>query len=424
MSDPNSTLATARGNAVHLARLIIPRREQTRLWCRDLADGTATALIEVQVLATEVLLSEHLVSWDSLLDRMRADDEFGVALAIALARQNGDAVVLTQPTDSQLTELWRWLDARWSSQTDTFGSGFLSEDERVRNWRNSIVAELQQRATPGALAALAGLVASHPDNYRLQTALAEAEARDHEENWQGVQVAELTALLANARRTLVNDDDALHRAVLRSLDRFADRMGNIGQTLWNETRPAPSTTAASPKVWRPKYESDVSAALHDHLVQDFGDQLVVNREVLVRQTTSTGPGLSVDVLPTATQTATGRRLPSCPIEVKGNWNPDLLTDLQTQLVEDYLPATGATRGVYVCAWFDTEHWDDLADSRRRTAVRRDRDQVLLDLERAAEAASQSGNFDVTAVIVDIPRPTPSSRAGTRPSALGAPSGPR
>ena len=188
-------------------------------------------------------------------------------------------------------------------------------------------------------------------------------------------------------------------------------MRDIGQTLWNETRPAPS--AANPtKVWNPKYEPDVSAALRDHLAQEFGEQLVVNREVLVKQTTSKGHGLSVDVLPTATEAAGGPRLPSCPIEVKGCWNIDLLTDLQAQLVTDYLPATGATRGVYVCAWFPTEQWDDLADSRRKKAAARDRDQVVQSLTHAAQAASQSGEVEVTAVVIDIPRPTPSSRAGS------------
>jgi len=410
-NDLRIRLSTARGNAAHLGRFLARRREQTRVWLRDLADGTTAAPIEARVLATEVLPTAGLLGWDDILADMQGDEDFGVALAVALARQRGDEVALPQLTDLQLTELWWWLDERWSSQTDTLTDGFVSDDQHVRDWRNGIVAELQARATPDALAALARLVASRPDDYRLKAALADAEARDHDENWQGVKVAELTALLANARRTLVNDDDALYGAVLTSLDRFAARMHDIGQTLWNETRPALSAAGAT-KVWNPKYEPDVSAALRDHLAQEFGEQLVVNREVLVKQTTSKGNGLSVDVLPTATEAAAGRRLPSCPIEVKGCWNADLLTDLQAQLVTDYLPATGATRGVYVCAWFATEHWDDLADSRRKKAAARDRDQVVRSLTGAAQAASQSGEVDVTAVVIDIPRPTPSSRAGS------------
>jgi hypothetical protein len=407
-------LATARGSFGELASFLALRRDQTRAWLRDLADGTTGTAsdvdVEGRVLATEVLLAAGLLEWDHVLAGMQTDEDFGVALAVALARQRGEDVALPHLTEGQLTELWWWLDTRWSSQTDTLTDGFVSDEQHVRDWRNGIVAELQSRATPDALAALAKLADSHPDDHRLRAALADAEARDHDDSWRGIEVAQLTALLANARRTLIHDDDALYRAVLASLDRFAARMRDIGQTLWNETRPAPSAAGTTTKVWNPKYEPDVSAALRDHLTQEFGEQLVVNREVLVKQTTSKGHGLSVDVLPTATETAAGRVLPSCPIEVKGCWNSGLLTDLQDQLVADYLPATGATRGVYVCAWFPTEQWDDRADSRRSTAAACDRNDVERTLADAARVASEFGDIQVNALVIDIPRPTPSARA--------------
>ena len=222
---------------------------------------------------------------------------------------------------------------------------------------------------------------------------------------------ELTALLTNTRRTLVNDDDDLYRAVLTSLDRFADRLRSNGETLWNETRPA-SDADTGKKVWNPKYEPALSAALRDHLTQEFGDQLVVNREVLVKPTTSKGHGLSVDVLPTATEASEGSHLPSCPIEVKGCWNAGLLTDLQAQLVDDYLPATQATRGIYVCGWFPLEQWDDLADPRRKTAATRQRDEVAAALTEAAHTASAAGDVEVAAVIIDVPRPAPSQRTAS------------
>jgi hypothetical protein len=413
-SDLRSRLSIARGNATFLGTFLAPRHDPTRSWLRDLADGTTTAGLEVRVLATEVLLTAGLLGWDEILTGLQGDEQYGRALAIGLARRRGNDEVASQLTDAQLTELWWWLDARWSSQTDTFEDGFVSDDQHVREWRNGIVAELQARATSQALAALARLLASRPDNYRLQAAHADAETRDHDEGWRGVQVAELTALLDNARRTLVHDDDALYRAVLASLDRFAARMDDIGQTLWNETRPQSATGDGTAKVWNPKYESDVSAALRDHLQQEFGEQLVVNREVLVKQTSSKGHGLAVDVLPTGTDSSGGSRLPSCPIEVKGCWNADLLTDLDAQLVADYLPAADATRGVYVCAWFPAEQWDDLADSRRAKAAGRDREQVVQALTEQAQAASQAGGVEVTAVVIDVPRPTRSSREASNP----------
>lgn len=413
-SDLRSRLSIARGNGTVLGTFLAPRNDPTRTWLHGLAVGTITAPVEVRVLASEMLLAAGLLGWDDILPGLQGDETYGRALAIALASRRGNDEVVLRLTDTQLAELWWWLDARWSSQSDTFEDGFVSDDQQVRNWRNTIVAELQGRATPQALAALARLLASRPDDYRLQAALADAETRDRDEGWRGVEVAELTALLDNARRTLVHDDDALYRAVLASLDRFAARMHDIGQTLWNETRPKPAPGDGATKVWNPKYESDVSAALRDHLQQEFGEQLVVNREVLVRQTSSKGHGLAVDVMPTGTDTSGGTRLPTCPIEVKGCWNPDLLTDLGAQLVADYLPAARATRGVYVCAWFPLEQWDDLADSRRPQAAGRDRDQIAKALRDQAQESSQSGGVEVTAVVIDVPRPTRSSREASNP----------
>jgi hypothetical protein len=414
VDDLHGRLSAVRANGAVLGTFLAPRHDPTRTWLRDLADGTTIAPVEVRVLATEILLAAGLLRGDDILTSLQDDEEYGRALAIALASGRSMHAVVLQLTDTQLTDLWWWLDARWSSQSDTFGDGVVSDDQRVRDLRNSIVAELGARATPEALTSLARLLASHPDDYLLQAALADAETSDRDESWSGVEVAELTALLDNARRTLVHDDDALYRAVLASLDRFAARMRDIGQTLWNETRPKLGPGDGASKVWNPKYEPDVSAVLRDHLQQEFGEQLVVNREVLVRQTSSKGHGLAVDVLPTGTESSGGARLPNCPIEVKGCWNPDLFTDLDAQLVADYLPAAHATRGVYVCAWFPPEQWDDLADSRRPKAASRDRIQVAQTLIELAHASSQTGGIDVTAVVIDIPRPTRSSREASSP----------
>ncbi|SMF42887.1 hypothetical protein L603_003900000020 [Cellulosimicrobium cellulans J34] len=310
VNDLHGRLSAARGNGTVLGAFLAPRHDPTRTWLREVADGTTVAPVEVRVLAAETLLAAGLLGGDDILTGLQDDEKYGRALALALTSGRSMHQVVLQWTDSQLTKLWWWLDARWSSQSDTFGDGFVSDDERVRNLRNGIVAELATRATPEALTSLARLLASRPDDYRLQAALADAEARDRDESWRGVEVAELTALLDNARRTLVHDDDALYRAVLASLDRFAARMRDIGQTMWNETRPKPAPGNGVSKVWNPKYEPDVSAVLRDHLQQEFGEQLVVNREVLVRQTSSKGHGLAVDVLPTGTETSGGTRLPN------------------------------------------------------------------------------------------------------------------
>jgi hypothetical protein len=208
----------------------------------------------------------------------------------------------------------------------------------------------------------------------------------------------------------VHDEDDLYRLVLSVLERLAVRLPDISQLLWNETRPVDGDGT----VWRPKYEPDISAFLKYHLEQALADRLVVNREVLVQHTTSKGHGLSVDVLASGGTSVTGSgRLPQCPIEVKGSWNRGLFADLQAQLVDDYMHHLGATRGIYVCGWFPPAEWDDDADGRRATAASRTREDVQRRLDAAAEDASSSGRSLVSAVVLDVPRPSKSARKDAR-----------
>lgn len=143
---------SASRNAVVLGTFLTPRRAATLLWLRDLADGTVPAGVDIRVLSTEVLLTAGLLGWDELLISLQSDEEYGSAVAIALARREGNLAKAPEPTEVQLTELWCWLEARWSSQSDSFEGGIVSDGQHVRDWRNGIIAELQTRANPQALA--------------------------------------------------------------------------------------------------------------------------------------------------------------------------------------------------------------------------------------------------------------------------------
>jgi hypothetical protein len=218
--------------------------------------------------------------------------------------------------------------------------------------------------------------------------------------------------MQNAKATVVLDEDDLYRAVLAAIERSQVRLREVGQLLWNESAQRGADGKISGRVWAPKYEPDVSALLRDHLQQDLRKDVVVNREVQVRQTSSKGHGLAVDVL--IGGAAADGTVVTVPIEVKGCWNGGLLTDLNTQLVTDYLPALNAHRGIYVCAWFPLDQWTDENDSRRRRASQLNRSEVVTTLHRQAEKAS-SDVIHVSALVLDVPRPSPSARARVQPA---------
>jgi hypothetical protein len=54
------------------------------------------------------------------------------------------------------------------------------------------------------------------------------------------------------------------------------------------------------------------------------------------------------------------------IETKGCWNPELMTAIRTQLVDDYLVRLAAPVGIYLVGWFDKPKWDATDYRRART----------------------------------------------------------
>lgn len=403
----------ARGNARRLGGFLRSRQHAaTAAYIDDVLGAGATseyARADARIAAALVVLDDFDASrWSGIFDQMRADEDFGFGLAYDLARRDDEERIPRLLDAQQLADLWRWLKERSDSpaaQHADFRPWDPDGDQRIRHWRFPVLTELARRDTSESLHALAALAAAYPHDSELSAALDDAEARERERSWLGPDPDELGALLADARRTIVHDDDALYRAVLASLERFARRLDQVGQLLWNEVR------ADDGSRWRPKYEADVSAALRDHFEQEFGNHVVVNREVLVRQTTGAGHGLSVDVLVTGAS-AHGRadtRLPRCPIEVKGSWHRELITAVETQLVNDYARSSGATRAVYVCAWYSVDEWNDESDPRRAIAASRNRASTARELTAVAERLSATRDVLVSAVVFDVPRPTQSRR---------------
>ncbi|WP_418058209.1 NACHT domain-containing protein [Pimelobacter simplex] len=345
------------------------------------------------IAATEVI--------DGVLELAFEDRAFGCAFAVEAGSQ-WSGRIWPALSESQVGRLVDWLVGEWGvTPTDT---GWTTPEDRVRDWRDGLIRWLAERATASALDELQRIATEHSSLQRIGEQVADAESRHRDSDWTGPTPAEFFALVRQETAALLLDEDDLYRAVLAALEHLRPRLVDLGELLWNEY---PSSVKGSPRAWLPKYEPAVSAMLLDHLRTGLRKDAVVNREVMVRQTSSKGHGLAVDVLVDGVD---GRgRVVTVPIEVKGCWNRGLFSDLGSQLVADYLPAIGAHRGIYVCAWFPTEQWSDMTDRRRAVAARLDRAQVAEELRRQATAAS-SDRIDVRAIVLDVPRPVPSDRA--------------
>jgi hypothetical protein len=361
-----------------------------------------------RVAATALLVAQGFL-WSDVRNRMLPSPTLTRLVLQDLSREWMTPSLLLSLSDRQLAELWELLVDYWPYHQDVTISGAhtVGPDEQAQHWRDTVLDTLTKRGTSEAAILLTQLADRHTTLPWLIDRVRVAEEREREQQWAPLAPEELTELLTNRRARLVRDSADLSNLVADALVTASSRLARTGQLLWNNYR------LNGVERWRPKSEPDVGAWLAEQLTLELVNSgVVVNREVLVRQTTSRGHGLAVDIQADAPLTSDqhGRRADParCRVELKGNWNPDLLTAMRTQLADDYLLPEGLRDGLYVTAWFDVNLWDDPNDGRLTTAQSRDRDTTAAALAAQADALRQL-NLRVRSVIIDIPRPTPSAR---------------
>lgn len=404
---------------------LLSRHGQHLAEVREQFGDESSTPLSIQAQTALLMTRNQHQTWADAWARASADDDFATELVNALARYlDNDQPFLAFLTPQDLGGLWRWLATRWPPASDNWKSGFTTVEQSRRNLRDGVARHLAQRTNAESLEVLRALASDHKDTYLLRDLVDGAAARLLDELWEGTTPQELFTLVEDSSRVVVHDTDSLARLVVRVLNGLAQRLGDVGELLWNEvpaahgagsgassgTASKASSRSSSQAVstFRPKHEAQISLLIHDHLRAELSRGIVSNREVLVRQTTARGAGLAADVLVTAVDPAVGGRELVCPIEVKGNWNRNLLTDLREQLVDDYMTNLSAPFGVYAYAWFDPKFWTDEADHRLTQVRKFDRAKVAADLQLAASEALKVG-ARVHVQELDVPRAVRSAR---------------
>jgi hypothetical protein len=132
--------------------------------------------------------------------------------------------------------------------------------------------------------------------------------------------------------------------------------------------------------------------------------VILNREVEI----SRGPGASmgkrtdIKVDAIAKSENSGRtEVITTVIETKGCWNQNLLTDMETQLVNDYLSRLATPFGIYAVGWFDKPKWDN-DDYRKNRTPGWTIDEAQRQLD--ALAATLPPAFTVRPVVLDCHAP--------------------
>ena len=180
--------------------------------------------------------------------------------------------------------------------------------------------------------------------------------------WVPLDVRELFELTSKRGSRLIQSPDELLELLVECLREIQQEI--TGETsairdLWDRTSP--------PEGWRPIDENDFS----DYVVRSLRRRLeahgvIALREVEIRRGRAGIPGERTDIHVTGVVQSGDGTFESVRviIESKGCWHSELLTAMETQLVDRYLHENECQHGLYLVGWFNCDQWD--ADDHRRS----------------------------------------------------------
>ena len=287
-------------------------REWLHAWIDDPAADQ-----ERYLLASGLLLDHDIIeSWPRLeaafdLDRSLALTALGASTTVRY-RSGRDL------PESLIAEIYLWLREAFPPEEDPHfdDAHGVGPCEAVALWRDQLLTDLRSRGTAQAVGALRAIEASVADAGGLPRLIAMAQAALRREQWQPTPLPELLRLATDSRTRLVHDLGSLVAVTTDALDTIQQRLTGAtpeSHLLWDT------------HAGRPKTEDEISDYLRNRLADLIGGHgVIVNREVQIRRSSSSGIGERTDLLVEAIDPVSPGAL-TLPVEVKGAWNAELLT---------------------------------------------------------------------------------------------------
>jgi hypothetical protein len=221
--------------------------------------------------------------------------------------------------------------------------------------------------------------------------------------WHPLPPQVIGSLLDNPAARIIDDENDLLAVVIESLRRLQTQLTKASPPeaafLWNY-----DGSGNQRRNFRPKDEEDLSDRIASWLERDIGpkSRVVIGREVQPRR----GQKTDIKVVAVPPDSSGDARSLTLIIEVKGCWNRQVRTAIQTQLVEDYLNKNGWTHGLYVVGWFLGDKWDDTSAGPKSCLTSTTYENVCKEVEDLAKPYSgKSAPAVVRAVCLDCRFPS-------------------
>lgn len=345
--------------------------------------------------AAQLLESDARGSWPELSELMM--NEPALFHDACLLRCEGFDESVPDLDEPALGQLFIWLEREFPRAEDPSFEEVhgVGPRESLAEWRDSILTTLTLRGTADSVKAIARIAEAFPKYEWLRRSLVRAKEALIVREWAPLTAQHLSNFVEDNEARFVRSDRELLEAAIAALE-------SIQKRLQGDTPDAPLLWDTASR--RPKSEDEVSDYLRSRMNDYFGGRgIIVNREVQVRRLRPSGVGERTDLRIDAS-TNGGESL-ALAGEVKGCWNSEVETAIQTQLVDRYMSDLQSDFGLYIVVWFDVGNWDE-GDSRRRQVGRRTPqafDEHLMPvLDRLAESGRDVRVFHLDA---SLSRPT-------------------
>lgn len=377
------------------------------------------AIVAAQVLMKNATSDLWSVFWSTL----QQDKTFGREVLESTMRHDlrGEFFDLTE---KQVADFYIWLTKEYPHDEDPVFNSVMAHcvgtRESIGNMRDNILNMLREWGTPQACEEIQRIANHCPELNWLKVTLFNAQKNTRIKTWQPPAPAEIFKLVSDRDRRLVNDGNELLDILIEVIDELQVKLH--AQTpavidLWNEIKWTQIRKLAESLVkrlkqffgldktakinvwsnisWRkingnayiPKDEERLSDYIARHLNDSLKNKgIVINREVEIRRGERTDIQVNAVVKDTNGQTYNSV---AAIIEVKGCWNSELNTAMETQLVNRYLQDNTCQHGLYLIGWFNCEQWDS-SDYRKNQAPKISVVEAQKKFNLQAEQLSLSG----------------------------------